>query len=53
VGRYQLLAKALGWSIILKGIQSVENAQMAVKVDVQGIVVSNHDGRQQDGGVDP
>jgi lactate 2-monooxygenase len=37
--------------IVLKGIQSVEDAQMAVKVGVQGIVVSNHGGRQQDGGV--
>lgn len=37
--------------IILKGIQSVENAQKCVEVGVQGIVVSNHGGRQVDGGV--
>lgn len=37
--------------IVLKGIQSVEDARKAVEVGVQGIVVSNHGGRQQDGGV--
>jgi lactate 2-monooxygenase len=36
--------------IILKGIQSIEDAKLAVKAGVQGIVVSNHGGRQQDGG---
>ncbi|KAI1748359.1 putative FMN dependent dehydrogenase [Xylaria castorea] len=37
--------------IILKGIQSVEDAKKCVEVGVQGIVVSNHGGRQSDGGV--
>lgn len=37
--------------IIIKGIQSVEDAKKAVDAGVQGIVVSNHGGRQQDGGV--
>jgi lactate 2-monooxygenase len=37
--------------IILKGIQSVADAKKAVEVGVQGIVVSNHGGRQVDGGV--
>lgn len=37
--------------IILKGIQSVADAKKAVDVGVQGIVVSNHGGRQVDGGV--
>jgi lactate 2-monooxygenase len=37
--------------IVLKGIQTVEDAKLAVKAGVQGIVVSNHGGRQQDGGV--
>lgn len=37
--------------IVLKGIQTVEDARRAVEVGVQGIVVSNHGGRQQDGGV--
>ncbi|ROV90993.1 hypothetical protein VSDG_07668 [Cytospora chrysosperma] len=37
--------------IVLKGIQSVADARQAVEAGVQGIVVSNHGGRQQDGGV--
>jgi lactate 2-monooxygenase len=37
--------------IVLKGIQSVEDAKKAVEVGVQGIIVSNHGGRQCDGGV--
>lgn len=37
--------------IVLKGIQSVGDARKAVEAGVQGIVVSNHGGRQQDGGV--
>jgi lactate 2-monooxygenase len=36
--------------IILKGIQTIEDAKRAVEAGVQGIVVSNHGGRQQDGG---
>jgi isopentenyl diphosphate isomerase/L-lactate dehydrogenase-like FMN-dependent dehydrogenase len=36
--------------IVLKGIQTVQDAKKAVEVGVQGIVVSNHGGRQQDGG---
>ncbi|KAJ4399392.1 hypothetical protein N0V91_009484 [Didymella pomorum] len=36
--------------IVLKGIQTVADARKAVEVGVQGIVVSNHGGRQQDGG---
>lgn len=36
--------------IVLKGIQSVADARRAVEAGVQGIVVSNHGGRQQDGG---
>lgn len=36
--------------IVLKGIQTIEDAKKAVEVGVQGIVVSNHGGRQQDGG---
>ncbi|EXK76826.1 L-lactate dehydrogenase (cytochrome) [Fusarium oxysporum f. sp. raphani 54005] len=37
--------------IVLKGIQSVQDTRKCVDVGVQGIVVSNHSGRQQDGGV--
>ena len=36
--------------IVLKRIQSVRDAKKAVQVGVQGIVVSNHGGRQTDGG---
>lgn len=37
--------------IVLKGIQTVQDAQKCVELGVQGIVVSNHGGRQVDGGV--
>jgi len=36
--------------IVLKGIVSVRDAKRAVEAGVQGIVVSTHGGRQQDGG---
>ncbi|KAF1953918.1 FMN-dependent alpha-hydroxy acid dehydrogenase [Byssothecium circinans] len=36
--------------IVLKGIQTVADAERCVDIGVQGIVVSNHGGRQQDGG---
>ena len=36
--------------IVLKGIQNIGDAKRAVQAGVQGIVVSNHGGRQQDGG---
>jgi lactate 2-monooxygenase len=37
--------------IVLKGIQTVEDAHKSVEAGVQGIIVSNHGGRQVDGGV--
>jgi lactate 2-monooxygenase len=37
--------------IVLKGIQSVADAKKCVEIGVQGIVVSNHGGRQHDGGI--
>jgi len=37
--------------IVLKGIQHVEDAKLAVEAGVQGIVVSNHGGRQLDGAI--
>ena len=37
--------------IVLKGIQSIADAKKCVEIGVAGIVVSNHGGRQQDGGV--
>ncbi|KNG49000.1 FMN-dependent alpha-hydroxy acid dehydrogenase [Stemphylium lycopersici] len=38
-------------AIVLKGIQTVQDATRAVQAGVQGIVVSNHGGRQVDGGM--
>jgi isopentenyl diphosphate isomerase/L-lactate dehydrogenase-like FMN-dependent dehydrogenase len=37
--------------LALKGIQSVDDARQAVRCGVQGIVVSNHGGRQVDGAI--
>jgi lactate 2-monooxygenase len=46
-----LLREAWDGPIVLKGIQSVSDARKAADSGVQGIVVSNHGGRQSDGGV--
>ncbi|MFC6704378.1 alpha-hydroxy-acid oxidizing protein [Flexivirga alba] len=48
------LAKLREWTqlpIVLKGIQSVDDAQLALEHGVDGIVVSNHGGRQVDGAI--
>ncbi|KAL1746235.1 FMN-dependent dehydrogenase [Schizophyllum fasciatum] len=37
--------------LVLKGIQSVHDAEMALSHNVDGIVVSNHGGRQLDGAI--
>jgi lactate 2-monooxygenase len=37
--------------IVLKGIQSAEDARLAVEHGIEGIVVSNHGGRQVDGAI--
>jgi isopentenyl diphosphate isomerase/L-lactate dehydrogenase-like FMN-dependent dehydrogenase len=37
--------------IVLKGIQSTEDAQLAVEHGIEGIIVSNHGGRQVDGAI--
>ena len=47
----KFLQKHWDGPIILKGIQTVEDARKCVELGVQGIVVSNHGGRQVDGGV--
>ena len=39
----------LGGPLVLKGIQSVADARLAVEAGVAAIVVSNHGGRQLDG----
>ena len=40
-----------GGKLILKGIQDVEDAKIAVSVGADAIVVSNHGGRQLDGAI--
>lgn len=47
----KLLKKEWDGPIVLKGIQHVEDAKLAVEAGVQGIVVSNHGGRQMDGAI--
>ncbi len=37
--------------IVLKGIQSAQDAQLAVEHGIEGIIVSNHGGRQVDGAI--
>ncbi|KAL1868738.1 hypothetical protein Daus18300_005872 [Diaporthe australafricana] len=46
-----LLRKHWDGPIVLKGILSAEDARMAVRHGVDGIIVSNHGGRQLDGAV--
>ena len=43
------IIKRWGGKVILKGIQDVEDAKMAVKTGAHAIIVSNHGGRQLDG----
>ncbi|ESZ92254.1 oxidoreductase [Sclerotinia borealis F-4128] len=46
-----LLREVWKGPIVLKGIQSVEDAQFAVQAGCDGIIVSNHGGRQLDGAI--
>ena len=46
-----LLKKEWDGPIVLKGIQHVDDARKAVEAGVDGIVVSNHGGRQLDGAI--
>lgn len=46
-----LLKKHWDGPVVLKGIQHPEDAKLAVEYGVDGIVVSNHGGRQLDGAV--
>jgi lactate 2-monooxygenase len=46
----EFIKKHWNGPIVLKGIQTLEDAKKSVEAGVQGIVVSNHGGRQQDGG---
>jgi len=47
----EFLQKHWEGPIILKGIQTVDDAKHCARLGIQGIVVSNHGGRQVDGGV--
>ena len=47
----EVLKKNWDGPIVLKGIQHVEDAKMAVEAGVHGIIVSNHGGRQLDGAI--
>ena len=45
---YKKVAKMTDLPVILKGIMTAEDARLAVKHGVAGIIVSNHGGRQLD-----
>ena len=36
--------------LVLKGVESEEDTEMAIKLGIDGIIVSNHGGRQLDAG---
>ncbi|OJJ43069.1 hypothetical protein ASPZODRAFT_154807 [Penicilliopsis zonata CBS 506.65] len=46
-----LLRKNWDGPIVLKGIQHVDDAKLALKAGCDGIIVSNHGGRQLDGAI--
>ncbi len=48
------LQELCGWTdlpVVVKGITHPEDAKIAQQVGVEGVIVSNHGGRQVDGGV--
>jgi len=47
----EVLKKHWSGPIVLKGIQTVEDARKAAEYGMDGIIVSNHGGRQVDGAV--
>lgn len=47
----KVLRKHWGGPLVLKGILSAEDARLALKYGVDGVIVSNHGGRQLDGAV--
>lgn len=47
----EILRKHWGGPIVLKGIQTVEDAHRAIDNGMDGIIVSNHGGRQLDGAI--
>jgi L-lactate dehydrogenase (cytochrome) len=48
-GDVELIKKRWGGKLILKGIQDVEDARLAVASGADALIVSNHGGRQLDG----
>ncbi len=48
-GDVQWIKERWGGKLILKGIQDVEDARLAVKSGADALIVSNHGGRQLDG----
>jgi L-lactate dehydrogenase (cytochrome) len=48
-GDVEWIKKCWGGKLILKGIQDVEDARMAVQSGADALIVSNHGGRQLDG----
>jgi L-lactate dehydrogenase (cytochrome) len=48
-GDVEWIKKRWGGKLILKGIQDVEDAQLAVQSGADALIVSNHGGRQLDG----
>ncbi|EHY59987.1 hypothetical protein HRR83_006349 [Exophiala dermatitidis] len=47
----EILKKLWDGPIVLKGIQTVEDAHKAIEYGMDGIIVSNHGGRQCDGAI--
>lgn len=47
--KIEKLMEQWGGKVILKGIQEADDAEMAVKIGADAIIVSNHGGRQLDG----
>jgi lactate 2-monooxygenase len=47
----RILQKYWDGPIVLKGIQTVEDAHRAIEYGIDGIIVSNHGGRQLDGAI--
>lgn len=47
----EILKKHWDGPIVLKGIQTVEDAHRAIEYGMSGIIVSNHGGRQLDGAI--
>ena len=49
----RLIRKRWNGTLVIKGLMSVEDARQAQDCGVEGIIVSNHGGRQLDGAVSP